>query len=93
MTKSDLIENVTDKHDAWRKSQIEGAVNTIFSAMSEALVAGDRIEIRGLGSFQVKDRMPRIGRNPKTGDTVAIPAHKVPIFTVGKHLRSHVRAL
>jgi integration host factor subunit beta len=93
VTKSDLIENVAGKQLAWRKTHIEGVVNTIFNAMSDALVAGDRIEIRGLGSFHVKDRMPRIGRNPKTGDTVDIPAHKVPIFTAGKHLRSHVRAL
>ena len=93
MTKSDLIENVASKDMTWRKTHIASAVNTIFGAMSEALVAGDRIEIRGLGSFHVKDRMPRIGRNPKTGDTVDIPAHKVPIFTAGKHLRTHVRGL
>lgn len=93
MTKSDLIEAVAaHSTDNWTKKDVEGAVNTIFKAMTDALVTGDRIEIRGLGSFRVKERMPRIGRNPKTGEQVEIPARKVPHFTVGKHLKARVEA-
>lgn len=91
MTKSELIESVaTTSSVSWTKKDVEGAVNTVFQAMTDALIAGDRIEIRGLGSFKVKERMPRIGRNPKTGARVEIPARKVPHFTVGKHLKARV---
>lgn len=92
MTKSDLIEAVAGHGDGWTRREAESAVNAIFGAMSEALVAGDRIEIRGLGSFRVKDRQPRVGRNPRTGETVAIPARRVPTFTAGKVLRGLVES-
>ncbi|MCA9545391.1 MAG: integration host factor subunit beta [Alphaproteobacteria bacterium] len=88
MTKSQLIEHVADLADGRTKKDVEGAVNTIFDAMSQALVRGERIEIRGLGSFQVKERVERTGRNPKTGEAVTIPARKVPHFTVGKRLKA-----
>lgn len=90
MTKSDLIEMIALQSPEWTKKDVEGAVNTIFRSMSAALVEGDRIEIRGLGSFRVKERMARVGRNPKTGDVVEIPMRKVPHFTVGKALRARV---
>jgi len=93
VTKSDLIETVSSDLSAWRKKDVEGAVNTIFSSMTSALVRGDRVEIRGLGSFRVKERQPRVGRNPKTGESVAIPARRVPAFTVGKHLKGRVQTL
>jgi integration host factor subunit beta len=88
-----LIESVASDLDGRRKKDIEGVVNTIFGSMTTALVRGDRVEIRGLGSFRVKMRQPRVGRNPKTGESVAIPARRVPAFTVGKHLRSRVQTL
>lgn len=90
MTKSELIEEVSRCSPSWSKREVEGAVNTIFRSMSSALVGGERIEIRGLGSFRVKERMARTGRNPKTGEIVAIPARKVPYFTVGKQLKARV---
>ncbi len=90
MTKSGLIDAVASAEDGWSRRDAESAVNTIFGALSDALVAGDRIEIRGLGSFRVKDRRPRAGRNPRTGEPVTIPARKVPTFTVGKILKSRV---
>ena len=90
LTKSDLIELVAGQASQHTKKDVEGAVNTIFRSMSNALIGGDRIEIRGLGSFRVKERMARVGRNPKTGEVVAIPACKVPYFTVGKQLRARV---
>lgn len=90
MTKSDLIESVAAEAPHRTKREVEGAVNTIFRSMSDALVNGERIEIRGLGSFRVKERMARVGRNPKTGAVVQIPARKVPHFTVGKALKARV---
>lgn len=91
VTKSDLIEAIAaQSSETWTKKDVEGAVNTIFKSMTDALMNGDRIEIRGLGSFRVKERMPRIGRNPKTGEQVSIPARRVPHFTVGKHLKARV---
>ena len=92
MTKSELVERVSAAAPHWTKRQVERSVNTIFRAMSEALAAGERIEIRGLGSFKVKTRRARRGRNPKTGAPVDIPARQVPSFTAGKQLRARVEA-
>jgi len=92
VTKSELIAAVAASAPSWSRRQAESAVNTIFGALSDALVAGDRVEIRGLGSFRVKERQPRAGRNPRTGQSVSIPARKVPTFTVGKILRGRVDA-
>jgi len=74
------------------KKDTEIVVNTIFDAMTEALKGGERIEIRGFGSFQVKVREAREGRNPKTGEEVHIPAKRTPFFKVGKDLRERVNA-
>ena len=93
MNKSDLIAQIAGDADNWSKREVEGAVNTIFVSLTDALVRGDRVEIRGLGSFRVKDRQSRQGRNPKTGETVAIPAHQVPCFVAGKHLKQVVSSL
>lgn len=90
MTKSDLIEAVAETSPAMTKKTIEDAVNAIFGAMSDALSRGDRIEIRGLGTFCVKERHARVGRNPKTGAPVEIPTRRVPHFTAGKALRARV---
>jgi integration host factor subunit beta len=88
MTKGQLIDNLSIREDLQlTKREAETAVNAVFDAMTAALVNGDRIEIRGLGSFKVKDRMPRIGRNPKTGDVVPIPACRVPSFVAGKSMK------
>ena len=65
-------------------------VNSVFESMTEALCKGDRIEIRGFGSFVVKNRLAREGRNPKTGDSVSVPEKRVPFFKVGKRLRELV---
>ena len=88
MTKGELIENLSGRDELnLTKREAELAVNSIFGAMTDALVQGQRIEIRGLGSFKVKERMPRVGRNPKTGDVVPIPACRVPSFIAGKSMR------
>jgi integration host factor beta subunit len=90
MTKSGLIEKVADRTPHISKKDTEVVVNTIFDAMTEALRRGERIEIRGFGSFQVKVREARDGRNPKTGEMVNIPAKRTPFFKVGKELKEMV---
>ena len=89
MTKGELIENLAVRDDLQlTKRNAEVAVNAVFSAMTDALVNGDRIEIRGLGSFKVKERMPRVGRNPKARRCRSNPACRVPSFIAGKSMRA-----
>jgi len=90
VTKSELIDRVTRRVEGHSRARVEGAVNAIFAAMTESLLSDERIEIRGFGSFVVRQRRPRMGRNPKTGAAVAIPARRTPFFTVGKELRERV---
>ncbi len=90
MTKSGLIEDVARRTPHISKRDTEVVVNTIFDSMVEALKRGDRIEIRGFGSFQVKIREARDGRNPKTGEPVHISAKRTPFFKVGKELKEMV---
>jgi integration host factor subunit beta len=90
MTKSGLIEEVAKRTPHISKKDTEVVVNTIFDSMIEALRSGDRIEIRGFGSFQVKIREARDGRNPKTGEPVYISAKRTPFFKVGKELKEMV---
>jgi integration host factor beta subunit len=90
MTKSGLIESVAEKTPHISKRDTEIVVNTIFESMAQALKTGDRIEIRGFGSFQVKIREAREGRNPKTGEPVHISAKRTPFFKVGKELKEMV---
>lgn len=93
MNKSDLIESLTQRLSNLPAKDIEIIVNTIFDSMTNALSQGDRIEIRGFGSFEVRVRQPRLGRNPKTGDSVDVGLRKVPFFKVGKELRERVNKL
>ncbi len=90
MTKSELISAVADQVPDLTRKQAERLVNTIFSTMGDALVEGDRIEIRGFGSFHVRERAARRGRNPRTGEEVLVASTRVPFFRVGKELRDRV---
>ncbi len=90
MTKSGLIEEVARRTPHISKKDTEVVVNTIFESMIESLRDGERIEIRGFGSFQVKFREAREGRNPKTGEPVHISAKRTPFFKVGKELKEMV---
>ncbi|MGE0823975.1 MAG: integration host factor subunit beta [Candidatus Binatia bacterium] len=90
MTKRDLIEEVAQQYPRFSRRDAEVMVNTVFDSMTEALASGDRIEIRGFGSFIVKQRAAREGRNPRTGEIVSVAAKKVPLFKVGKELRLRV---
>ncbi|MCA9771707.1 MAG: integration host factor subunit beta [Myxococcales bacterium] len=86
MTKAEIIEAVAERFPHFTKKDTEVVVNTILERMTAALAEGDKIEIRGFGSFRVKSRAPRQGRNPKTGVQVSIPAKRVPVFKPGKEL-------
>lgn len=90
MTKSELVAAVADANPSLPRKHAEFVVNTIFDSMRDALLDGDRIEIRGFGSFTVRTREPRTGRNPKTGRPVDIGTRRVPFFKVGKELRVRV---
>ncbi len=89
MTKADLVEEVSQIGDLTRRDG-EVIVDTIFDSVVGALKSGDKIEIRGFGSFRIRQRQPRIGRNPKTGSRVEVPAKRVPYFKPSKELRDLV---
>lgn len=90
MTKSELIERITEQQDQLSLKDVELAVKLILDHMSDALAAGERIEIRGFGSFSLHYRAPRTGRNPKTGESVELPGKYVPHFKPGKDMRDRV---
>lgn len=90
MTKSELIDVLAAAQDHLPYKDVEEAVRKILDRMSGALATGERIEIRGFGSFSLHYRPPRIGRNPKTGDAVALAGKHVPHFKPGKELRDRV---
>ena len=90
MTRSDLVEELAVRFSQLTQRDAEFAVKAILEAMNDALVRGHRIEIRGFGSFSVNRRPPRMGRNPRSGESVAIPEKRVPHFKPGKALREAV---
>ena len=90
MRKSELIKNLIDRFQSVPVRSVEQSVKAIIDHMADALAVGDRIEIRGFGSFCLHYRAPRIGRNPKTGDSVELAAKYVPHFKPGKELRDQV---
>jgi integration host factor subunit beta len=90
VTKRDLIEEVAERYPRFSRREAEVMVNAVFDSMTDALVKGERIEIRGFGSFIIKHRPTREGRNPRTGTVVSVAAKRVPLFKVGKELRLRV---
>ncbi len=90
MTKSQLIDRISEKAPRIPKRDIETVVHTVFQSMLNALRREQRIEIRGFGSFAIKIREARDGRNPKTGVKVQVPRRRIPYFTVGKELRERL---
>ena len=93
MTKSELINRLAERYSQLVAKDAEYAVKTILDAMTNALSTGQRIEIRGFGSFALNSRPPRIGRNPKSGESVMVPEKRVPHFKPGKELRERVDAM
>jgi len=90
MTKSELIQKLADRNPHLFLRDIEKIVDTVFNEISEALVDGDRIELRGFGAFSIKHRDARVGRNPRTGETVNVGAKRLPFFKTGKALRERL---
>ena len=90
MTKSELIERIADHQEQLSVKDIEIAVKTMLEHMSQILASGERIEIRGFGSFSLHYREPRLGRNPKTGESVQLDGKYVPHFKPGKEMRDRV---
>ncbi len=90
MTKSELIEVLSRQQSHLAQKDVELAVKVLLESMSRSLSGGDRIEVRGFGSFSLHFRPPRLGRNPKSGDTVALHGKYVPHFKPGKELRERV---
>lgn len=86
MTKAELVEEVA-KSTQLTKKHAEIIVNTVFESIVDTLKAGEKIELRGFGSFRIRHRGPRVGRNPKTGAKVDVPAKRIPYFKPGKDLR------
>ena len=92
MTKSELIDRIAGKQAQLSSKDVELAIKSILEYMSQILSEGGRIEIRGFGSFSLHYRVPRIGRNPKTGSPVALSGKYVPHFKPGKELRDRVNS-
>ena len=90
MTKSELIEKLLAKQPTLPAKEIENMVKDILEFISQSLENGVRVEIRGFGSFTLHHRQPRLGRNPKTGDSVNLSAKSVPYFKAGKELKARV---
>ncbi len=90
MTKSELIQALAQDNPHLYHRDVERIVATVFEEITAALARGDRVELRGFGAFSVKDRAPRTGRNPRTGEAVRVPEKHVPFFKSGKELRGRV---
>ena len=89
MTKAELVEKVANQINLTKK-QTEVVVNTVFSSITDSLAEGKKVELRGFGSFRIRQRNARVGRNPKSGQKVDVPSKKVPFFKAGKELRELV---
>ena len=89
MTKADLVEKIAEQVSLSKKES-EMVVNTVFQSIIDALTKGDKVELRGFGSFRTRQRNSRTGRNPKTGDKVSVPTKSVPFFKPGKQLKKLV---
>jgi integration host factor subunit beta len=90
MTKAELVDKIAEKKTSLTRKQVEVVVNTVLDGIKDALSQEDKVEIRGFGSFRIRRRRAKEGRNPKTGETVSVPPKKVPFFKAGKEMREMV---
>lgn len=90
MTKSELIARLAELNPSLYHRDLEQLVNTVFDTISEALEKGDRVELRGFGAFSLRERKARIGRNPRTGESVNVAAKTIPFFKMGKGMRERL---
>jgi integration host factor subunit beta len=91
MTKSELSATMAQRYPHYARQEIEALVTAVFAVLAQALAAGERIELRGFGSFGVKQHRPRAARNPRTGARLAVPAKIVPFFRVAKELHKRIQ--
>jgi integration host factor subunit beta len=92
MIKSELILRLAERNPHLYQRDIERIVTTVFDEIAAALARGDRVELRGFGAFSIKERPPRVGRNPRTGDAVTVAGKHVPFFKTGKELRERLNS-
>lgn len=92
MIKSELVQVIAEQNPHLYQRDVENIVNSILNEITEALAAGDRVELRGFGAFSVKNRGARVGRNPRTGERVEVEEKSVPFFKTGKDLRDRLNA-
>lgn len=90
MTRSELVEGLARRNPHLMQRDVEAIVATVFEEITAALTRGERVELRGFGAFSVKARAPRLGRNPRTGETVEVAAKRLPFFKAGKDLRERI---
>jgi integration host factor subunit beta len=90
MIRSELVTAVTEMNPHLSQKDVERIVSTIFDSITDALAQGRRVELRGFGAFSTRERDPRIGRNPRTGEKVDVTAKRVPYFKAGKDLRERL---
>jgi integration host factor subunit beta len=90
MTKSELIETVASRVNSFSRKDLEIIIDTLFDSMSDSLSKGEKVEIRGFGSFKIKERDGRQGRNPKSGENIYIESKRVPFFKAGKEIKERI---
>ncbi|AFX99601.1 integration host factor, beta subunit [Candidatus Endolissoclinum faulkneri L2] len=90
MTKSELIVRLVETNPHLFQRDVECVVSTVFQKITEALIRGDRVELRGFGAFSIKQREARVGRNPRTGESVSVAGKYIPFFKTGKLLREKI---
>jgi integration host factor subunit beta len=90
MTKSELIETVAMQVNTFSRKDVETIIDTLFQSMTDSLSNGEKVEIRGFGSFKIKERSGRQGRNPKSGENIYIESKKVPFFKAGKEIKERI---
>ena len=90
MTKSELIARLAAQNPSLYHRDIERLVNTVLETITEALISGNRVELRGFGAFSLRERGSRIGRNPRTGESVSVSAKRMPFFKMGKGMRERL---
>ncbi|MEM7545519.1 MAG: integration host factor subunit beta [Pseudomonadota bacterium] len=90
MIKSELIQKLAEENPHLFQRDVERIVSSVFDEITAALANGDRVELRGFGAFSIKERDARIGRNPRTGESVQVPAKRAPFFKTGKDLRDRM---
>lgn len=92
MIRSELLQSLAKESDALRSDEIERVVDVFFDEIAARLAEGGRVELRGFGAFSTREREPRKGRNPRTGETVEVPGKRVPYFKPGKEIRQRLNA-